>query len=76
MDMGRVWHQRQIAVVAAIKTRFGVTAHDALQQHSTGHLQTPPLKEPGSGHDLATGHAIEIGGDAFNFINTRQSLCE
>ena len=39
-------------------------------------LQAPALKEPGSAHHFAARHAIEIGGDAFNFIDTRQLLRE
>ena len=76
MDLRRVRHQSQVAVIAAVKTRFGVTAHDALQQHATGHLQAPPFDKPLSGHHLATGHAIQIGGHALNLINADQSLCE
>ena len=68
--------QGQVAIVAAIETRLGVAAHDALQQHPTGHLQAPTFEKSRSGHHLATGYAIEIGRDALNLINTRQSLCE
>jgi len=76
MELARGRYQGQVAVLAAIKTRLGVTAHDALQQHPTRHLQAPAFKEPGSAHHFAAGHAIEIGGDAFNFIDTRQLLRE
>ena len=76
MKLGEVWHQGKITVLAAIKARLRVATHDALQQHATSHLQAPPFYKPRSSHHLATGHAIEVGGDAFNLINTRQSLCE
>lgn len=72
MKVRRVWHQRQITVFAAIKMSFRVAAHDALQQHASGHLQTPPIKEPRPRHDFATRDAIKVRGHTFNFVDASQ----
>ncbi|MNF86939.1 hypothetical protein D3C84_693900 [compost metagenome] len=76
VDLRRVGHQRQVAVIAAVKTRWRISAHDALQQHTPRHLQTPPLVKAFGRHDLATGHAVQIRRNTFNLINARQSLRE
>ena len=76
MDVRGIGHQRQIAVIAAVKARLRVTAHDALQQHPTGHLQASPFEEPLGGHHFAAGNAIQIRRHTFNLINAGQSLRE
>ncbi|MNP16051.1 hypothetical protein D3C76_1084300 [compost metagenome] len=76
MNLFRIGHQRQVAVVAAVETRRRITAHDALQQHAPRQLQPPAFEETLSGHHLAPRHAIQIRRDTFNLINARQSLRE
>lgn len=76
MNLLRVGSERQVAVVTAVKTRGWIATHDALQQHPTGHLQTPPFEEPLGGHHLAPWHAVQIRSDTFNLVNARQSLSE
>ena len=76
MNVCRVWHQRQITVFAAIKMGFWVTAHDALQQDATGHLQAPPFKKPCRRHHFAARYAVKVRGHAFNFVNASQCLHE
>ena len=76
MNVGRVWHQRQITVFTAIKTGFRVAAHDALQQDATSHLQAPSFKETRPRHHFAARHAVKVGGHAFNFVNASQCLHE
>jgi hypothetical protein len=76
MDLRWVWNQRQVTIITTVKTRWRVSAHDALQQYTPRHLQTPPCKETLGGHHLAPWHAIQIRRDTFNLINARQSLSE
>ena len=76
MDLRRIGHQRQVAVIAAVEPRRRISAHDALQQHTPRHLQTSPFEKTFGGHHLATGHAIQVRRDTFNLINARQSLRE
>jgi hypothetical protein len=76
MNLRRVWNQREVAVVAAVKTCRRISAHDALQQYAPRQLQTPPFEETLGGHHFAPWHAIQIWRNTFNFINARQSLRE
>ena len=76
MNHARLGDQREVAVIAAVKPRRWITAHDALQQHSPRHLQTPPFEETLGGHHLAARHAVQIRRDTFNLINAGQSLRE
>ncbi|MNH11796.1 hypothetical protein D3C79_713200 [compost metagenome] len=76
IDVLRVGHQRQVAIVAAIEARRRVTAHDALQQDAAGHLQAAAFEKAFSGHHLAPRHSIEVRGNALDLINARQSLGE
>ncbi|MNE21967.1 hypothetical protein D3C80_1151520 [compost metagenome] len=69
MDLAGFGHQRQVAVVAAVEFRRRVAAHDALQQHPPGHLQAAAFQKAFGGHHLAARDAVEVGGDAFDFID-------
>ncbi|MNL68257.1 hypothetical protein D3C87_1929570 [compost metagenome] len=70
MDLVGVGNQRQVAVVTAIEASRWITAHDALQQHPTRHLQAPAFEKTLDRHHLATGHAIKVGGDALDLLDT------
>lgn len=76
MYLRRIRNQRQVAIIAAVKARWRISAHDALQQHTPRHLQPPPFEEAFGGHYLAPGYAVQIRRDTFNLINARQSLSE
>ncbi len=76
MDLRRIGNQRQIAVVAAVETRRRVAAHDALQQDPARQLQATAFEKASGGHHLAARHAVEVGGDALDFIDTGQSFGE
>ena len=69
MDLAGFGDQCQVAVVTAVELRRRVTAHDALQQHPACHLQAAAFEEALGGHYLAARHAVEVGGDAFDFID-------
>ncbi len=71
MQLREVRNQGQVAVVGAIEPGVRIATHDALQQHPAGQLQAPTFKESFGGHDLAAGHTVEVGGDAFDLINAR-----
>ena len=76
VDLSRVRNQRQVAIIAAVKTRQRISAHDALQQHTPRHLQPPPFQETLGSHYLAPGYAVQIRRNTLNLINARQSLSE
>ncbi|MNI16657.1 hypothetical protein D3C73_699980 [compost metagenome] len=76
MDLCRVRNQCQVAIIAAIKTRRRISAHDALQQHTPRQLQTSTVEKTLGGHHFAPWYAVQIRRDTFNFINARQSLRE
>jgi hypothetical protein len=76
MDLSRFGNQCEITVIAAVKPRCRITAHDALQQHAPRQLQTPSFEETLGGHHFAPWYAIQIRRDTFNLINARQSLRE
>ena len=76
MDLLRVGIQCQVTVVAAIEACRWIATHDALQQHTAGHLQAPPLEEAVGSHYLAAGYTVQVRGDTFNLVYTGQSLRE
>ena len=76
IDVRSVWHQRQVAVIAAVKTCRRIPAHDALQQHPPRQLQAASFEKTFGRHDFAAGYAIQVRRDTFNLINARQSLRE
>ncbi|MNI80650.1 hypothetical protein D3C73_1371940 [compost metagenome] len=76
MDLRGFCHQRQVTVVAAVEACRRVTAHDALQQHATRHLQAAAFEEAFGGHHLAAGHTVEVGGDAFDLVDALKVLGE
>ncbi len=76
VDLCRVRDQREVAIVAAVKPRRRISAHDALQQHTPRHLQTSTVEKTLGGHHFAPWNAIQIRRDTFNLINARQSLRE
>ncbi|MNH04129.1 hypothetical protein D3C79_634080 [compost metagenome] len=67
-------YQGQVAVIAAIEARRGITAHDALQQHPSGHLQAAAFQKACAGHYFAARYAVEVRRDALDLINARQAL--
>jgi hypothetical protein len=67
-------HPHQIAVIASVESRRWIAAHDALQQHSTRKLQTPPFEETLGGHHLAPQHSVQVRCYTLNPINARQPL--
>ncbi|MCY1446479.1 hypothetical protein D9M71_630490 [compost metagenome] len=69
MDLTGFGHQCQVAVITAVELRRWVATHDALQQHTPGHLQAAAFEVALGGHHLAARDAVEVGGDAFDFID-------
>jgi hypothetical protein len=55
------WRPHQIAVIATVESRRWIAAHDALQQHSTRKLKTPPFEETLGGHDRPRGTPFKSG---------------
>ncbi|MNG02031.1 hypothetical protein D3C84_850360 [compost metagenome] len=76
VDLRRVRDQCEVAIIAAVKTRRRISAHDALQHHAPCQLQTTSFQEALGRHYFAPWYAIQIRRDAFDLINAGQSLRE
>ncbi|MNO69904.1 hypothetical protein D3C76_607670 [compost metagenome] len=76
VDLRRIRHQREVAVIATVKTRRRISAHDALQHHTPCQLQTTSFQEALGRHYFAPWYAIQVRRDAFDLINAGQSLRE
>ena len=76
MDLSGVGHQGQVTIVTAVEACRRIAAHDALQQHATRQLQTPPGEEALAGHHLAPHHAIQVRRHALDLIDSSQALCQ
>ncbi|MCY1434637.1 hypothetical protein D9M71_507030 [compost metagenome] len=76
MDLLIIGYQGQVAIVAPVEARRRIATHDALQQHPSGHLQTPAFEKSRGSHYFAARHAIEVRRNALDLINAAQSLRE
>ena len=73
VQLARIGRQHHVAVIAAVVARRRIAAHHALEQHPARHLQAPAFQEALGGHDLAARNAVEIRGNAFHRLDTRQA---